>query len=55
MTPWTIFPLALMTGVLFNFNPSRGSAIWLWTSTQKARWKMALPAAIRFGVLALGN
>ena len=53
MTPWYIFPLAFLTGVLFNFNPSCGSATLLWTSTQKARWKMALLAALRIGVLAL--
>ena len=53
MTPWTIFPLAFLTGVLFNFNPSCGSATLLWTATQKARWKKALLAAIRIGVLAL--
>ena len=53
MTPLYIFPLAFLTGVLFNFNPSCGSATLLWTSTQKARWKMALLATIRIGVLAL--
>ena len=52
-TPLYIFPLAFLTGVLFNFNPSCGSATLLWTSTQNARWKMALLAAIRIGVLAL--
>ena len=53
MTPLYIFPLAFFTGILFNFNPSCGSATLLWTATQRTRWKMALLAAIRIGVLAL--
>ena len=53
MTPWYIFPLAFLTGILFNFNPSCGSATLLWTATQKTRWKKALLATIRIGVLAL--
>ena len=53
MTPLYVFPLAFFTGILFNFNPSCGSATLLWTATQKSRWKMALLAAIRIGVLAL--
>lgn len=53
MTPWYIFPLAFLTGILFNLNPSCGSGTLLWTSTQKAPSKMALLAAIRIGVMAL--
>ena len=53
MTPWTIFPLAFLTGILFNLNPSCGSGTLLWTSTQKLPSRMALLAAIRIGVLAL--
>ncbi len=53
MTPWYIFPLAFITGILFNVNPSCGSGTLLWTSTQKRPSRMALLAAIRIGVLAL--
>lgn len=53
MTPWYVFALAFFTGILFNFNPSCGSATLLWTATQRVRWKMALLAAVRIGVLAL--
>lgn len=51
MTPLYIFPLAFITGILFNFNPSCGSATLLWIATQKAR--IGLLAAVRIGVLAL--
>ena len=53
MTPWYIFPLAFLTGILFNLNPSCGSGTLLWTSTQKLPSTIALLAAIRIGVLAL--
>lgn len=53
MTPWFIFPLAFLVGVLFNLNPSCGSGTLLWTSTQQAPSRMAMLAAIRIGVLAL--
>ncbi len=53
MTPWTIFPLAFLTGILFNLNPSCGSGTLLWTSTQRLPSRIALLAAIRIGVLAL--
>ena len=53
MTPWTIFPLAFLTGILFNLNPSCGSGTLLWTSTQRPPSSIALLASIRIGVLAL--
>lgn len=53
MTPFYIFPLAFLTGILFNLNPSCGSGTLLWTSTQQLPSRMALLAAIRIGVLAL--
>lgn len=53
MTPLYVFPLAFLTGILFNLNPSCGSGTLLWTSTQKQPWRLALLAAIRIGVLAL--
>lgn len=53
MTPLYIFPLAFLTGILFNLNPSCGSGTLIWTSTQKRPSRMALLAAIRIGVLAL--
>jgi len=52
-TLWTVFPLAFLTGILFNLNPSSGSGTLLWTSAQKQPSRMALLAAIRIGVLAL--
>ena len=53
MTPWYIFPLAFLTGILFNLNPSCGSGTLLWTSTQRPPSSIALLASIRIGVLAL--
>ena len=53
MTPWFIFPLAFLVGILFNLNPSCGSGMLLWTSTQKSPTRLALLAMIRIGVLAL--
>ncbi len=53
MTPWYVFPLAFLTGILFNLNPSCGSGSLLWTSTQRLPSRIALLAAIRIGVLAL--
>lgn len=35
MMPLTVFPLAFLTGILFNLTPSCGSGTLLWTSTQK--------------------
>lgn len=53
MTPWYIFPLAFLVGILFNLNPSCGSGTLVWTSTQRVPLKMAMLASIRIGVLAL--
>lgn len=53
MTPWYIFPLAFLVGILFNLNPSCGSGTLVWTSTQKEPWKIAMLASIRIAVLAL--
>ena len=53
MTPWYIFPLAFLTGILFNLNPSCRSGTLLWTSTQRPPSSIALLASIRIGVLAL--
>lgn len=53
MTPFYIFPLALLTGILFNLNPSCGSGTLLWASAQRQPSRMALLAAFRIGVLAL--
>jgi len=53
VTPWFVFPLAFLVGILFNLNPSCGSGTLLWTSTQRAPSKMALLVAIRLGVMAL--
>ncbi len=53
MTPWFIFPLAFLVGILFNLNPSCGSGTLLWTSTQREPSKMAMLVAIRIGVMAL--
>lgn len=53
MMHFYVLPLAFLTGVLFNLNPSCGSGTLLWTSTQQVPWQMALLAAIRIGVLAL--
>ena len=32
MTPWHVFPLAYLDGILFNLNPSCGSETMNWTS-----------------------
>lgn len=53
MTPLHVYPLAFLTGILFNLNPSCGSGTLLWTSTQKQPSRMALLPVIRIGVLAL--
>lgn len=53
MTPWYLFPLAFLVGVLFNLNPSCGSGALVWTSTQTRPWRLALLASIRIGMLAL--
>lgn len=51
-TPWFVFPLAFLVGILFNLNPSCGSGTALWTSTQRVPLQLALLAAIRIGVMA---
>lgn len=53
MTPWTIFPLAFLVGVLFNLNPSCGSGALVWTSTQTRPLRLATRASIRIAMLAL--
>lgn len=53
MTPWYVFPLAFLVGVLFNLNPSCGSGSLVWTSTQSQPLRLALLALIRIAVLAL--
>lgn len=53
MTPWFVFPLAFLVGILFNLNPSCGSGTLLWASTQREPSKIALLAALRLGVMAL--
>jgi len=53
MTDLWIYPLAFLTGILFNLNPSCGSGTIVWASTQTQRGKMALLAFIRIAVLAL--
>ena len=55
VTPPYIFPLAFLTGILFNLNPSCGSATFLWTNTPKQPSRMALLAAIRIGWGTLSN
>jgi H+/Cl- antiporter ClcA len=32
MTPWYVYPLAYLVGILFNLNPSCGSGTMIWTS-----------------------
>lgn len=53
MTPWYVFPLAFLVGILFNLNPSCGSGTLVWTSTQKKPLNLAMLASIRIAVLAL--
>lgn len=53
MTPWYLFPLAFLLGVLFNLNPSCGSGALVWTSTQSQPLQLALLATIRIAMLAL--
>lgn len=53
MTPWTVYPLAFLVGILFNLNPSCGSGALVWTSTQTSRLRLALLASIRIAMLAL--
>lgn len=53
MTPWYVFPLAFLVGVLFNLNPSCGSGALVWTSTQSQPLRLALLALIRIAMLAL--
>lgn len=53
MTPWTVYPLAFLVGILFNLNPSCGSGALVWTSTQTSRLRLTLLASIRIGMLAL--
>ena len=54
MSPY-LYPLAFFAGVLFNLNPSCGSATAVWVSTQKNPKKLALMALIRLLVfIAIG-
>ena len=53
MTPWSIYPLAFLAGILFNLNPSCGSGTLVWTGMQTRPAKMATLVAIRIGVMAL--
>jgi len=53
MTPWYIYPLAYLVGILFNLNPSCGSGTMVWTSTQNNRWRIAIFAVIRIAILAI--
>jgi hypothetical protein len=53
MTPWVMFPLAFLVGVLFNLNPSCGSGALVWTSTQTSPLRLALLATIRIAMLAV--
>ncbi|MHB1172264.1 MAG: hypothetical protein ACYCZY_07175 [Lacisediminihabitans sp.] len=48
-----IYPLAFLVGILFNLNPSCGSATVVWASTQRSPLKLALLGAIRILVFAL--
>ncbi|MGA8052065.1 MAG: hypothetical protein WCA09_17940 [Burkholderiales bacterium] len=53
MTPLYVYPAAIGVGVLFNINPSCGSATLVWTSTQAKPWSAATLALIRITVLAV--
>lgn len=53
MTPWLLFPLAFLVGILFNLNPSCGSGAMVWASTQTRRWRLAALVLIRIAMLAL--
>lgn len=52
MTPLYVYPLAYLVGILFNLNPSCGSASMVWSSTQQDRRLVALLAVIRIAILA---
>ncbi len=44
------YVLAYFVGILFNINPSCGSASLIWISTQSNRWRLAVLAVIRIAV-----
>lgn len=48
-----MYILAYLTGILFNINPSCGSASLIWLSTQKSRWRLAALALTRISVFAI--
>ena len=52
MTPWYVYPLAYLVGILFNLNPSCGSATMVWMSTLHNRRLVAIFALIRITLLA---
>lgn len=47
------YALAYLAGILFNINPSCGSASLIWISTQNSRLRLAALALIRISIFAI--